>query len=99
MAKGKPKNLTNRNQDHSPSSEPNTPTLPSPGHPKTPKKLDSDLKAYLMMMVEDIKKDFNNSLKEIQDNTAKQVEDVKEEAQKNPLKIAGKHNQTGDEIE
>ena len=51
------------------------------------------------MMVEDIKKDFNNSLKEIQDNTAKQVEDVKEEAQKNPLKIAGKHNQTGDEIE
>jgi hypothetical protein len=28
-----------------------------------------------MMMVEDIKKDFNNSLKEIQENTAKQVED------------------------
>ena len=33
------------------------------------------------MMVEDIKKDFNNSLKEIQENTAKQVEDPKEEAQ------------------
>ena len=29
-----------------------------------------------MMMVEDIKKDFNNSLKEIQENTAKQVEDL-----------------------
>jgi hypothetical protein len=41
--------------------------LPSPGHPNTPKKLDPDLKAYLMMMVEDIKKDFNNSLKEIQE--------------------------------
>ena len=33
------------------------------------------------MMVEDIKKDFNNSLKEIQENTAKLV-DLKEEAQK-----------------
>jgi chromosome segregation ATPase len=44
--------------------------------------MDLDLKAYLMMMVEDIKKDFNNSLKEIQENTAKQVEDLKEESQK-----------------
>jgi hypothetical protein len=34
------------------------------------------------MVVEDIKKDFNNSLKEIQENTPKQVEDLKEEAQK-----------------
>jgi hypothetical protein len=80
--KGKCKNLTNRNQDHSPSSGPSTTTLPSPGHPNTPEKLDPDLKAYLMMMVEDIKKDFNNSLKEIQENTAKQVEDIKEGAQK-----------------
>jgi hypothetical protein len=35
-----------------------------------------------MMMVEDIKKDFNHSLKDIQENSAKQVEDLKEEAQK-----------------
>jgi hypothetical protein len=73
MVKDKHKNLSNRNQDHSPSSEPSTPTLPSPGHPNTPEKLDPDLKAYLMMTVEDIKKDFNNSLKEIQENTAKEV--------------------------
>jgi hypothetical protein len=33
-----------------------------------------------MMMVEDIKKDFYNLLKEIQENTVKQVEDLKEEA-------------------
>jgi hypothetical protein len=85
MVKGKHKNLTNRNQDHSPLSEPSTPTSPRPGHPNTPKKLDPDFKAYLMMKVEDIKKDFNNSLKEIQENTAKEVEDLKEEA-KNPLK-------------
>ena len=41
------------------------PTPPSPGYPNTPEKLDRDLKAYLKMMVEDIMKDFNNSLKEI----------------------------------
>ena len=31
------------------------------------------------MLVEDFKKDINNSLKEIKDNTAKQLEDLKEE--------------------
>jgi hypothetical protein len=84
MAKGKHKNPTNRNQDHSPSTERSTPTPPSPGHPNTLEEQDPDLKANLMMMVEDIKKNFNNSLKEIQENTAKQVED---------------HEQTGDGIE
>ena len=59
MAKGKRKNPTNRNQDRSPSLERSSPTPPSPGYPNTTKKLDPDLKAYLMMMVEDIKKDFN----------------------------------------
>ena len=34
MVKGKTKNLTNRNQDHSPSSEPSAPTSVSPGHPQ-----------------------------------------------------------------
>ena len=34
------------------------------------------------MLVEDFKKGINNSLKEIQENTAKQVEVLKEEAQK-----------------
>jgi hypothetical protein len=66
MAKGRHKNLINRNQDNSSLSEPSTPTSPSPGHPNTQKNLDPDLKAYLMMMVEDIKKVFNISLKEIQ---------------------------------
>ena len=81
MVKGKCKNLTNRNQDHSPSSEPSTPTSASHGYPNTPEKQNSELKSYLMMMVEDIKKDFNNSLKEIQENTAKQVEVLKVETQ------------------
>jgi hypothetical protein len=46
MAKGRHKNLTNRNQDHSPSSEASTHNSASPGHPHLPKKLDPDLKVY-----------------------------------------------------
>ena len=87
MAKGKCNNLTNRNQDHSPSSECSTPIPPSPGHPNTPKKLDLDLKAYLMMIVEDIKKDFNNSLKEIQWNTAKEVQVLIEKQEKTSKQV------------
>ena len=71
MPKGKLKNLTNRNQDHSPSSKPNIQTSGSPGYPNTPEKLDPDLKTYFMMRVEDFKKGINNSLKEIQENTDK----------------------------
>ena len=35
-----------------------------------------------MMMIEDFKKNINNSLKEIQENTGKQEEDLKERTQK-----------------
>ena len=87
MAKGKRKNLTNRNQDHSLSSERSTPTSPSPGHPNAPEMLDPDLKAYLMMMAEDIKKDFNNSLKEIQENTAKELQVLKEKQENTTKQI------------
>jgi hypothetical protein len=69
MAKGKLKNLTNRIQDHSPSSEPSTPTSASPRYPNTPEKQDSESKSYLMILVEDFKKGINYSLKEIQENT------------------------------
>jgi CHAD domain-containing protein len=41
-----------------------------------------DLKSLLMTMMEDVKKDINNSLKEIQENTGKQVEVLKEETEK-----------------
>jgi hypothetical protein len=84
MAKGKCNNLANRNQDHSASSGPSTPTTASPAYPNTPEKQDSDLKSYVMMLVEDFKMGINNSVKEIQENTAKQIEGLKEEAQKIP---------------
>ena len=54
-------------------------------HLNTPENLDPDLKAYLMMMVDDIKKVFNNSLKEIQKNTAKELQ-VLIEKQENKTK-------------
>jgi hypothetical protein len=82
MAKGKCKNCTNRNQDHLASSEPSMPTTASPACLNTPEEQDSDLKSYLMMLVEDFKKGINNLLKEIQKSTAKQVEALKEEEQK-----------------
>ena len=93
MAKGKSNNLTDRNQDHSPSSQPSTPTSPIPGHPNTLEKLDPNLKVYLMMMVEDIKKDFNNALKEIQENTAKELQVLKEK-QENTSKQVMEMNKT-----
>jgi hypothetical protein len=82
MATGKQKNLTNRNQDHLALSEHSTPTRASPEYPNTPEKQDLIIKSYLMMLVEDFKKGINDSLKEIQENTAKQLEVLKEEAQK-----------------
>jgi hypothetical protein len=46
------------------SSEPNSPTIASPGYTIIPEKQDSDLKSPLVMMIEDFKKDINNSLEE-----------------------------------
>jgi hypothetical protein len=43
------------------SSQPNSPTLASPGYTITLEKQDSDLKSPLMM-IEDFKKDISNSL-------------------------------------
>ena len=42
----------------------------------TPKNQDSVLKSYLMKIIESFKDDINNSLKEIQDNTIKQVKEL-----------------------
>jgi hypothetical protein len=85
MAGGKLKNRSNRNQGYLASTEPNSPIIASPGYTITPEKQNMDLKSLLMMMMEDHKKDINNSLKEIQENTSKQLEALKEETQ-NSLK-------------
>jgi hypothetical protein len=82
MAGGKHKNISNRNQGYLVSSEPNSPTITSPGYTITPENQDLDLKSLLIKMIKDIKKDINNSLKEIQENTGKQIEALKEETEK-----------------
>ena len=49
-------NITNRKQDYLASSEVSTPTTASPGYSNIPEKQDSDLKSYLMMLVQDFLK-------------------------------------------
>jgi hypothetical protein len=58
------------------------PVLPPQQAMDTPthQKSKTDLKSHLMMMIEDFKKDINNSIEEIQ-NTGKQVEALKEATQ------------------
>jgi hypothetical protein len=63
IAKGKHKKLTNRNQDYLATSELSLPTKASRGFPNTPEKQDVDVKSYLMMLMEDFKKNINNSFK------------------------------------
>jgi len=71
MARGKHRNL-NRNQDYLASSELSSPIKANTGYPNRMEKQNLDLKSHLMMMIEDFKKDTNNSLKEIQENIGKQ---------------------------
>jgi hypothetical protein len=64
MAGSKCKNTSNRNQGYLASSEPNSPIIASSEYTITLEKQDSDLNSLLMIMIENFKKDINNSLKE-----------------------------------
>ena len=75
MAGGKHKNRCNTNQGYLSSSQPNSPTIASPGYTIPPEKQDMDLKSLLMMVMEDF-------MREIKENTGKQLEAFKEETQK-----------------
>jgi hypothetical protein len=78
-------------------SKPNFTNTVSPGLPKKLEKQDVDLKSYLMMWIEDIKRDINNSLT-VQEKTGKKVEELKEETEKS-LKNYRKTYKIGEEIE
>ena len=86
MAKGKRRNITNRNQGNMAPSEPNSPTTASPGYPSTPEKQELDIKAQVMMLLEEHKKDINKSLKEMQGNMNK-LEALTMETQKSLKEI------------
>nr|AAY88223.1 nucleic acid binding protein [Rattus norvegicus] len=75
MARGKRRNPSNRNQDYMASSEPNSPTKANTEYPNTLENQDLVSKSYLIMMLEDVKKDVKNSLRE-------QVEAYRQESQK-----------------
>jgi gas vesicle protein len=82
-------------------SEPSSPTTASPGYPNIPEKQGSDLTSHLVKIIEDFTKDINNSLKEIQENTGKQAEALKEEIyrllkeiQENTIKLVKELNKT-----
>ena len=80
MAGGKHKNRSNKNQGYL-TSQPNTPTKASPGYTITPKNQDMVLKSFLMMMIDDFRKEINNSLKEKQENTYNQVKELNKTVQ------------------
>ena len=75
MAGDKCNKRSNRKQGYLALSQPNSPTIASDGYTITPEKQDMDLKSLLMMMMEDYKKDINNS-KKIQANTSKQGKEL-----------------------
>ena len=74
MVRSKCKNISNRIQGYLASLEHSSHTTVSSGYSNTPEKQDSNLKSHLMMMIEDFKRDINNSLTEIQENTGKWLE-------------------------
>ena len=65
-------------------SEPNSPTLASPGYPNTPEKQDLDLKSLVMMLVQEHMK---NILKEIQEKMDQKLEALTRETQKSLKEI------------
>jgi hypothetical protein len=79
MAGGKHKNRSHRKQGYLVLSQSNSPTKECPEYNITPEKQDMDPKSLLMMIMEEYKKNINNSLKQIQEKTGKQEEALKEE--------------------
>ena len=76
MAEGQHKNTTNKSQDNMAPPEHNCPTAASPGYPNTTITEEDDLKSNFITMIEAFKEEINKSLKEIQENTIKQLKDI-----------------------
>ena len=84
MAKGKRRNVNNRNQGNMTTSEPNSPLPSCPGYPITPVKQGLDLKSLVMMLVQEHMKDI---LKEIQEKIDQKLEALARETQKSLKEI------------
>ena len=75
MEKVKCKSINNRSTWASP--EPSFPIIASSEYTNTP----AVLKSYLMKILESFKEDINNPLKEIEENTGKQVKELNKVSQ------------------
>jgi hypothetical protein len=87
MVKGKHKTISNKCQYTLALSEPSSLGTASSGCTNTPENQDADLNFSVMNIIESSKEDINNSLKEIQENTGKQVDALKEETNKSLKEI------------
>jgi DNA anti-recombination protein RmuC len=83
----KHKTISNRSQYTWASSELSSSTRASSESISTPENREDDLKFYLTKIIESFKKDINNSLKEIEENTGKQVKALKKENNKSLKEI------------
>ena len=87
MARGKHKNISNRNQFDLATSELSSPNTASPGYPNTPLKQDSDLNSHFKKMLEDFKRTLITPLKKCCRTQVKKVETLKKETHKSLKEI------------
>jgi hypothetical protein len=76
MERGKSETICNRTQYTWALSEHSSPTTTSPEYTNMPENQESDLQSFFMKIIMFFKEDINNSLKEIQINTGKQVKEL-----------------------
>jgi exonuclease III len=93
MAKGKCKNFTNRNQDHSSSSEVNTTNTASPGYPNTLERQDSDVKVWKTIFQENRLKKLGGVAILISNKIDFQLKVIKKDKEGHFILINGKISQ------
>jgi hypothetical protein len=86
MVKSQLKNTINKSQGNMAPLEPSYLTIISPGYPNIAETQD-DLKPNIIKMIEAFKGEMNKSLKEIQENTFKQVKDMNKTVQDLKIQI------------
>jgi hypothetical protein len=87
MARGKLKTIRDRSQYMWASSEPSSPTTASPEYTNRSENQEADLKSSLMNKIKSLKEYINNSQKEIQVSTIKQVKELNKTVQDLKLEL------------
>jgi hypothetical protein len=82
MPKEECKITINKSQGNMAPPEPSYPATTNPEYPNETEAQEVDLKFSLIRMIETFKEDINKSLKKVQENISKQVEALKDEANK-----------------